>query len=93
MFSNFIDVLYGNMRQLLMGRYYSDADLAFYNRGRSLPKAFIENINASIDNVIFPVISIDQDNPIRVKEIVRKTIVVSNYLITPLLMFMFVAAE
>lgn len=93
MFSNFIDVFYGNIRQLLIGKYYSESDLAFYNRGRSLPKAFIENINASVDNVIFPVISEEQDNIIRVKEIVRKTIVVSNYLITPLLVFMFVSAE
>lgn len=86
--SNLMVELYGNIRQFAIGKIYSASDLAYYNRGRSIPNVIVRNINMSIDSVLFPVMSSRQDNKSEVKKITRKAIMSSNYLMAPLMMGM-----
>lgn len=86
--SNLMVELYGNIRQIAIGKIYSASDLAFYNRGRSIPNVIVRNINVSIDSVLFPVMSSRQDDKREVKRITRKAIMSSNYLMAPLMMGM-----
>ena len=79
-----IDTVYTNVRQLIIGRMYSPADLGLYNRGKQLPYTIITNINATIDSVIFPAMSSQQDSKERVKSMARRGIRISSYLIWPL---------
>ena len=93
LFSNLIDNFYGNMRQLVIGKVYSSSDLAFYNRGRYIPNLIVTNVNTSIDSVLFPVLSIKQDDIEHVREITKKAIKTSNYIMAPLLMGITFMAE
>lgn len=86
--SNLMVELYGNIRQFAIGKIYSTSDLAYYNRGRSIPNVIVRNINMSIDSVLFPVMSSRQDNKSEVKKITRRAIMSSNYLMAPLMMGM-----
>ena len=83
--SSLLDVGYNSLRQLLIGRIYTRADLAYYNQGDKFPALIINNINASIDSVLLPAMSEDQDDKTRVRDMTRRSIMVSTYLISPLL--------
>ena len=84
--SALIDVVYNNLRQLIIGKFYSKEDLAFYNQGVQFPKVIVENINTSIDSVLLPTMSKEQDDPARVKQMTRRAIKTSTYIMAPLMM-------
>lgn len=83
--SALLDTGYNNLRNLLIGKLYSSSDLAFYNQGDKFPKLVVTNINASIDSVLLPAMSKEQDNKDRVKNMTRRSIMVSSYIMAPLM--------
>lgn len=91
--SGLLDTVYNNVRQLIIGKFYSSADLAFFNKGKQFPNLIITNINTSIDSVLLPVISTAQDDLTRVKAMTRKAIKTSSFVIWPLVMGMAACAE
>lgn len=91
--STLIDTVYNNLRQLIIGKMYSSEDLAFYNKGKTFPNMFVTNINTSIDSVLLPVMSAEQDDRARVKEMTRRAIKTSTYLMMPLMMGLAVCAK
>ena len=91
--STLLDTIYNNLRSLLIGKMYSSVDLAYYNQGRQFPSVIVNNINASINSVLLPVMSGVQDNKQRIKEMTRKSIKVSTYTMSPLMIGLFFCAE
>lgn len=83
--SALLDTVYNNLRSLIIGKVYSSADLAFYNRGKQFPTLIVTNINTSIDSVLLPAMSNEQDNRYRVKKMTRRSIQVSTYIMAPLM--------
>ncbi len=84
--SSLIGTIYNDIRQLIIGKMYSSADLAFYNRGKQLPNLIISNINTSIDSVLLPAMSKEQDSKERVKTMTRRAIMISTYVMAPFMM-------
>lgn len=84
--SSLLDIGYNNIRQLIIGKMYSSTDLAYYNRGRQFPSFIVTNINSAIDSVLFPAMASVQDNRHFVKQMTRKSIKVSVYIMAPLMM-------
>ncbi len=84
--STLLDTVYNNIRQLIIGKMYSSSDLAFYNRGKQFPDLIINNINTSIDSVLLPTMSQEQDDKVRVKAMTRRAIKTSTYIMAPLMM-------
>ncbi len=84
--SSLIDIVYQDLRQLIIGYKYTRSDLAFYNRASQLPQSFTSNINSSIDSVLFPAMSSVQDDKLRVKSMTRRAMKTSTYVMAPLLM-------
>ena len=84
--SALLETGYTNLRQLIIGTMYTSADLAYYNKGQQFPMIIIENINSSINSVLFPAMSQEQDNSGRVKTITRRAIKTSTFIIAPLMM-------
>lgn len=91
--SSLLDTGYMNLRSLVIGKLYAPAMLGYYNRGNAFPQIIVSNINGSIQSVIFPVLSAEQDNKYKVKEMVRRTIVTSSYLIFPMMIGLGVIGE
>ena len=81
-----LDTLYNNLRTLIIGRLYSEDDLAFYNQGKQFPDIIVTNINASIDSVLLPALSRSQEDRQRVKEMTRRSIKTSVYIMAPLML-------
>lgn len=83
--SSILNSFYDNFRQILIGKTFSPADLAFYNRGLQFPSLIMTNINTSIDNVLFPAMAEKQDNTQLLKDMIAKSINVSSFVLWPLL--------
>ncbi len=91
--SSLIDALYSNIRSLLIGKIFSPALLAFYNRGEQFPQLIISNINSSIQSVMLPALSSHQDNTPKVKQMVRRSIVTSSFILFPMMAILAGIAE
>ena len=86
LFSHIVDVIYNNLRSLVIGKMYSSSDLAHYNRGQSWPNLIVENTNSSITNVLLPSMSQAQGDRLRLKAMTRRAIKTSTYIMAPLLL-------
>lgn len=91
--SNFLINLFINVRSLIIGKVYTASALGYFDRGKQFPALIIENINASIQAVLFPVLSVEQDHVQTVKAMVRRSIKMSAYLIFPLVIGLAVVAK
>lgn len=91
--SHLIEVVYNDIRQLLIGKFYSAGELAYYNRAKQFPSFIITNINTSINSVLFPAMSSEQDNLNRVKSMTRRSIKTSTYIIAPMMIGLAACAE
>ena len=91
--SSLLDTVYNNIRSLIIGRMYSSADLAYYDQGKKFPYTIVTNINASIDSVLLPSMSSEQDNRSTVKSMTRRAIKTSTYVMAPLMMGLAFCAE
>lgn len=83
LFSSLLDTVYNNLYSLVIGKFYSARDLGYYNRGRNIPNLVITNINGSIQSVMFPAFSNCQGDKVRLKAMVRRSIMTSTYIIFP----------
>lgn len=83
--SSLIDTGYNNLRQLLIGKIYSSSDLAYYNQGDKFPSVIVNNINTSIDSVLLPAMSSEQDHKDHVRNMTRRAIKTSTYIMAPLM--------
>ncbi len=86
--SSLLDTVYTEIRQLIIGIMYSAADLAFYNKGTQFPNLIIKNVNVSIDSVLFPALSNEQDDVLKIKNMTRRAMKISTYIMAPLMMGM-----
>ena len=91
--SSLLDTIYKDLRQLLIGKFYSKSDLAQYNRGKDFPKFIVSNINTSIDSVLLPTMSKVQDDKTAVRNMTRRAIKTSTYLMMPFMVGIAVCAE
>ena len=83
--SALLETVYNNLRNLVIGKLYSSADLAYYNQGDKFPKLIVTNINTSIDSVLLPTMASAQDDSARVKNMTRRAIKTSTYIMAPLM--------
>lgn len=84
--STFIDTVYKDINTLIIGKAYTSADLAFYNKGNAYPKLIMNNLNQAIQHVLFPALSSHQEDPEKVKNMTRRAMKTSSYLVFPTMM-------
>ena len=76
---------FDQLRSLIVGKAYTSADLAFYNKGNQLPSLITTNISTSIMSVLFPAIANISDEKARVKEMTRKAVKIMSFVMFPML--------
>jgi len=91
--SALLDTGYNELKTLIIGKLYNAADLAFFNRATYFPRFIVSNINSSIDSVLLPTMSAEQDNKSRVRAMTRRAIKTSTYLMMPCMVGLAVCAE
>ena len=91
--SSLIDVVYTNLRGLIIGKFFSPADLAYYNRGDTFPFLIINNINTAIGSVLLPSFAAVQNEIGDLKRMMRRSIITSTFIITPMMIGLAVMAK
>lgn len=79
---------FGQLRSLIVGKFYTPADLAFYNKGQQLPQLITTNLSTAVMGVLFPIMSNESSNTDSVRQICRRCMQVMSYLTAPLLLGM-----
>ncbi len=91
--SSLIKAGYDQISSLMIGRFYTGEDLAYYSRGKKYPDMVVTDINSAISTVLFPAIAKNQTDLERVKAITRRSMKTSTFIITPLLIGLSALAE
>lgn len=82
-----------NLRSILIGKIYSNEMLGYFNRGKQFPELILTNIDGSIQSVMLPTYSSHQENRQKLKDMVRRSIVTSSFIIFPLMAGLAAVAE
>lgn len=85
--------IFNQLRTLLLGKVYTSADLAYYNRGQKFPELISSNVDGTISTVLFPALSKYSDDIQKVKELTRISIRTSTFIIMPLMFGMAATAK
>lgn len=91
--SSLLDTFYNETRSLIIGKFYTSTDLAFYDKGKQFPEVAVVNINSSMNSVLLPVLANRQDNLEAVKSATRRVIRMSSYIIWPMMVGLAVVAS
>lgn len=91
--STLIWTISNNLYGLVIGKFYSRADLSFVNKGSHLPQIVMQNVNGALARVAFPALAKMQDERIKMRETMRRMMVVSTFFVFPLMMVFAVTAR
>lgn len=88
-----IDTLYHNLESFIIGKVFSPTALAYCNKGKQFPLTLIDNIDGSVQSVMLPAYSARQDDITGVKQMLRKAISLSSYVVFPSMTLLATAAS
>lgn len=90
--TSLVDELFTELRSLVIGKYYSSSDLSYFNRGKQYPNLLMRSLNGSLQAVLLPKLSKQQEDTSAQHSIIRRSISVSAYVMFPLLTLLAVSA-
>lgn len=93
LYGTLLDVVYNNLRTLVIGRLFSKDILGYYNRGENWPALAVTSIDGTISAVLFPALSARQDDPEALRSMLRRTLVTSCFLVFPAMLGLAAVAE
>ena len=91
--SALLDTFFRNLYNLIIGRIYDSKTLGFFNRGQQFPQIIASNLDGSIQSVMLPTLSANNDNISEVKKITRRSISTSAYILMPCMFGLAAVAE
>lgn len=91
-FAGLLDTAYGNLYSVLIGRVYTSADMAFVNKGKSIPALAMNTISGPINRVSYPVLTKLQSDQLRLRDGMRKMMTFSTFLVFPAMAGLIVCA-
>lgn len=91
--SSLVNSLYTEGRSLLIGKFYSSSDLAFFNRGNQFPALIVDNLNAPLSNVMLPVLSEIKSRGSEIGAAVRKSVQISSFVVFPMMGILMASAN
>ena len=91
--TSFIDYGFNNAYNIIIGRFYSPAKLADYNRGQQTVGLFSSTFFGVFSKVTFPLFVQMQDDDVRLRYNMRRFMIVSSMVIFYVMSLLFVLAE
>ncbi len=83
--ASLLTTAYNNLYALLIGKFYTRADLAFVKKGSHIPRLFFNAADGTISRVSFPALAKMQDDPERMRRAMRRMITCSTFVAFPLM--------
>lgn len=91
--SSLLDTVFRNIYNLIVGKIYDSKTLGFFNKGHQFPQIIATNLDGSIQSVMLPTLSANNDNVKEVKKITRRSISTSAYVLMPCMFGLAAVAE
>ncbi len=91
--TNLLNTVFNNIHSLIIGRYYTAADLGHYQRGQQLPQTMMVAVDGSMSEVLYPTFSQLQHDLTALKNAMRRSIRLSMFVVLPLLLGLLAVAE
>ncbi|MBO7647629.1 MAG: lipopolysaccharide biosynthesis protein [Bacteroidales bacterium] len=91
--SSLVESIYTNLQSFIIGKWYSAKDLGYYSQARKLEEIPTNALSSVVNDVSFPAFSELQDEKIRLRASLRKTIKSITYLNMPLFALLIVIAQ
>ncbi len=88
LFTNLLFTFVDQLRTIIIGKFYSATDLAYYSKGRHFPQIVSTSINGPLSSVLFPAMAKVQDDKEKIKSMLKRSTQIISYLITPLMLGM-----
>lgn len=83
--SSLLDTLYQDIQSLIIGKKYDSGTLGYHDRGKQFPQFIIGAVNGAVQSVLLPAMSAEQDNKTKVKSLMRNSIMLSSYIVFPIM--------
>lgn len=91
--SDLINTIYGELRNLIIGKKYSSEQLAYYNRGQQIPHLFVTNVGVAISSVLFPAMALEQSDVKHVRQMVKRSSTIGTFIMFPIMAGLAVIAK
>lgn len=91
--SEVLDTFFNQVYGLLIGKIYTPSDLAFFNRGDSLPGMIMGSVQGVIGSVAFPAMASIQEKRAQMKQFMRRALKASSFLAFPVMVGLAVVAR
>ena len=83
--SGLLDCVFSNLYTVIIGKLFNATALGYYNRGQSIPSLLVTSLNGTIAGVMFPALASCQHDIPRVKQILRRMLKTTTFLVFPAL--------
>lgn len=81
------------IRTLTIGKYFSSNQLAYFDRGLNYSALVTQVVNTSLSSVLLPVLSRAQENRGELREVARKSVGISTFVMVPILVMVAVLSK
>lgn len=83
--TNILNTFFNNVHTVIIGKYYTNDILGYYQRGQQIPQASMTAVDGSMNEVLYATLSKYQDDIPNLKRILRKSMKLSMYVVMPLM--------
>lgn len=93
MFSGILDILFTNAYTLIIGKFYSAAQLGYYNRADSMKQLPVSTFSGILGKVTYPLFAKIKNDDVRLKSVYKQIMKMVVFIIAPILVLLGVLAE
>ena len=83
--NGFIGIVCDQLKDILIGIRYTSTELSFSSQGQKIPSFLARNVETTLNAVLFPAITLFQDDLEKVKSGVRRSMKISAFIIMPMM--------
>ena len=91
--SGVLDIIFTNIYQIIIGKFFSVAQVGYYTRANTLMMLPVGNISGALNKVIFPVFSKVQDDIPKLRSVYKQVMQLVLFIITPIMVVLIVLAK
>lgn len=91
--SGLLDTGYQSLTDMIIGKRFSSAELGQVSQGNKYPQALGVSIDSAIQPVLLAAVSRLQDDVEKVRQVVRRSLMTSTYIVFPAMAMLAVTAE
>lgn len=91
--TNLLNTIFNNIHSMVIGKFFLPADVGFYQRGQQIPQVAMTAIDGSLNEVLYPTLSILQNDLSKLKDALRRSMKTSMYIVLPMITGLLVTAE